>query len=226
MWIDLNEIDKSEPLNRNVQKNEGSKIYSPFDPPEEPLKKEDVSYESMHTLLTYFIDEHQEIRGHIHKFEQAVQDLRKEGFTKPIQACIRDFFECFDQKLIPHTKREEKFLFLKLHDCLIEIGEHSPGSPIQTGVTLLEEEHIGMIQMGALIFNFFGLSSRLKGQEAQLQVLDLAIEKATQLVESLRLHFLREDTVLFPLAQKHLKSHEMTTLLEKMSQTICDKNIL
>ena len=216
-WIDLKDFGKTEPLKRSVEKNEGEKIYSPFDPPEEPLAKESISYENMHPLLQAFMDEHQEIRGRVQKFEHALQELRKNGFTKEIQAAIRDFFECFDQKIIPHTKREEKFLFLSLHKRLIEIGEHSPGESLQTGVTVLEEEHTSIIQMGALIFNFFGLSSRLKDQEARLQVLDLAIEKAQQLIEILRFHSLREDTVLFPLAQKHLKSHELTTLLEGLA---------
>ena len=209
MWIDLKDFGKSDPLKRSVEKNEGVKIYSPFDPPEEPLAKESISYENMHPLLQNFMDDHKEIKGHVQKFEQALQGLREEGFTKQTQVEIRIFFECFDQKIIPHVKREEKFLFLKLHERLIEIGERSPGEPIQTGVTILEEEHTNIIQMGAIIFNFFGLFTRLKDHEAKLQVLDLAIEKAQQLIETLRLHFLREDTVLFPLAQKHLKSHEL-----------------
>ena len=215
MDLDLKMLSQNDPLNRYVERNEGGEIYSPFDPPAEPLVKESMSYENMHPLLQSFIDEHEEIKKHIQLFDDAIQNVRKIGFTKDIYQAIRNFFESFDQKIIPNMKSEEKFLFLKLHERLIEIGEHSPSEPIQTGVTLLETEHTHVIQMGAVIFNFFALSWRLKDHEAKLQVLDLAIEKALQLIEIIRLHSLREDTVLFPLAQKHLKPHEMTTLLEK-----------
>lgn len=208
MGIDLKSLGTDDPIKRVVEKNEGGAVYSPFDPPQEPLKKESVSYENMSPLLRSFMDDHAEIRNHLQKFEQALQDLNKNGFTKQIQIDIRDFFECFDQKIIPHSRREEKLLFLDLHERLIKMGEHSPGGePIQTGVTVLEEEHVNIIQMGAIVFNFFGLSSRLKDQTSKLQVLNLAIEKSTQLIETLRLHILREDTILFPLAQKHICSH-------------------
>ena len=111
MEIDLKSLSTDESSKRFVEKNEGGAVYSPFDPPEEPLKKESVPYESLPPLLRGFMDDHREIETHLQKIEQALHDLNKTGFTKQIKIVIRDFFECFDQKIIPHSRREEKFLF-------------------------------------------------------------------------------------------------------------------
>jgi len=86
----------------------------------------------------------------------------------------------------------------------------------------MEDDHLKAIQLTAVIFNFFGLASRLKDDVSRNLVIDAAIEQSNQLIELLRLHIFREDTILFPLAHKHIDSSELDCLQSKRGS--CVKN--
>jgi len=82
-----------------------------------------------------------------------------------------------------------------------------------TPVETMEEDHLKIIQLVSVVFNFFGLASRIPDPQSRVLVLDAAIEQGKSFVELLRLHIFREDNVLFVLAHKHIEKE----LLDRMN---------
>ena len=105
-----------------------------------------------------------------------------------------------------------------MHKKLIENGEHSPKSEgeVVTAIDMMEDDHIKFIQLGTLVFNFLGLAPRFRDEQSQMFTYDVAFNNAKELVELLKLHIFREDTTLFPLAQKYLSKEEFVAILKDM----------
>tara|TARA_R110002072_G_scaffold286113_1_gene451113 strand:- start:38535 stop:39236 length:702 start_codon:yes stop_codon:yes gene_type:complete len=219
--IDGNQSDKAikkqlkeeDPIIRNAEKDDDEEL-SPMDPPDAYDEKRSigVEYEELHEQLQELYDEH---KGAIEKcdmFEKALMDFKEGGFyiTKEINDSFNSFFVAFDEAVIPHNKKEEKGLFRILQKKLLESGEHSTGDNPHTPVDLMEDDHVKMLQLATLSFNFLGLAMRLKDNEDIAMTFDIAYNNGKELVELLRLHIYREDHTIFPLAQELLTKEELS----------------
>ncbi len=209
--VRLGQMKITPKVDKEVE-DEGLSPMSPPDAYAPPGADQGLPYDEMHAHLQLLRDEHDAFIEDLNTFEQALGTLQEHGITREFAAAMTDFFRSVDENLLPHNKREEKELFPVLARRLVEIGEHSKGPVPTTAINVLEEDHVQMSQMAAIIFNFFGLASRLPDQRSRMMVYDAAISQAKTFVELVRLHIFREDNVLFSLAQKHLTTEEFDAL--------------
>ena len=205
----LKEID---PIIKNAEKGEIEEL-SPMDPPDAYDKKRavNVAYKDLHKNLQNLTDEHSEAIAVCDRFEKAVTTFKESGFyiSKETNDAFNEFFVYFDEEILPHNRKEEKGLFPILKKRMLENGEHSDGTNPHTPVDLMEDDHVQLIQLATLSFNFLGLAMRLKDNEARAVTFDIAYNKSKELIELLRLHIYREDHTIFPLAQKFLTEEEL-----------------
>ena len=210
-------LKKTDPIQRNAEKDADMEEFSPMDPPDayEGTEVTDVDLNDMHQLLQKFMDEHKVGIEKIEQFEKALVSFKENTYRldESINQTFSEFFNFFDNKILDHNQREEKQLFPLLHQRLIESGESGDGENPQTAIDPMEDDHIKFIQLGALTFNFLGLASRLSDEQSRMFVYDVAYNNGRELIEMLRLHIYREDHILFPLAHKLIKQEEFDTML-------------
>lgn len=210
-------LKEEDPILRNAEKSVEDSEFSPMDPPEayEIDKAAEVSKEDMHPLLQRYMDEHVNALSIIEEFEKGLIKFKEEQYelTNEVNEAFRKFFDFFDSGLLDHNRREERQLFPLLHDRLIEDGEHGGGENPTTAVDMMEDDHVKFIQLGALAFNLLGLAARLRDPGSKSFTYDTAFSNAQELIETLRLHIFREDTVLFPLAHKLITAEEMDQMI-------------
>ena len=194
-----------DPVKRFVDKDveEG---FSPMNPPDAytPPATEAVAREDMSEFLHGLMDEHALLRERLDSLEAVLNAIAEQGVTRAADEGLREFFQGFDSTFLAHQQKEERALFPELARRLLESGEHSRGTQVFTGVDLMQNEHLKVVQLVAVVFNLFGLSVRLPDARSRAVVLDLAIAQGRTLVETLRLHMFREDTTIFPLAHTHI----------------------
>lgn len=216
--IDMKKLQKVDPLKRLAEKQTQQAEFSPMDPPDaySPPTGEQIPYEKMPRFIQKLMDEHQEILQEVGKFEKALQEFKKQNFQfgKHFEESVSAFFSFLDHKIVAHHLREEKRLFPPLQTKLLEKGLHSQAAQPVTAVDMLEDDHIRLMQLAAVTFNFLGLAARLPDRTSRALTLDAAVEQGTAMVEMLRLHIFREENVVFPLAVVHLDAEE----LEKFNQ--------
>ncbi len=208
---------KGDPIRRNVEKDVEDEGLSPMSPPDAyapPGSDQAVPYEDMHPLLQSLRDEHDAFVKDLKAFEDALGTIAQHGISRELGSAMSTFFRSVDENLIPHNKREEKELLPLLKKRLIEKGERSNGPNPTTASDVLEDDHIEMVQLSAIVFNFFGLASRLPDKNSQLLTFDTAIEQAKNLVELIRLHIFREDNVVFSLAHKYISTEEFDVMVK------------
>jgi hemerythrin-like domain-containing protein len=191
--------------------------FSPMDQPDfhAPPRIDAVPPTQMHPYLRRYVDEHAPLIEELQAFEDTVLSIRQIGYTKQADAKLRQFLTFFDEKYIPHCRREQTGLFSLLRERLLAHGEHSAGADPVTAVDLMEEEHIEAMQLAAVILNFMGLAFRFADPTTRLTVLDAALEQAKLLIELLRLHVFREDNVVFSLAHRLISATEFDQLQSK-----------
>ncbi len=189
--------------------------FSPLNPPDayHPPGSENIALQELHPFLQRLVGEHEAIRAALVKFEETIMAMKEKGVTKEVNESLKDFFQFFNDEFIPHAKREEKTLFPILDQALRKERIKSPGAGITTAVDMMEDDHLKAIQLTVVIFNFFGLVTRLKDQLSRDLVMDAAFEQAQELIELLRLHIFREDTIIFPSAHKSIDPQELDRLL-------------
>ena len=222
---DIKTIPNPNPVTKanTVSKQEGKWLNdvenSPMDPHEEKgkltMKKEDAS-EAIKRLMA----EHQSVLKVIGEFEKGIVAYKMNGYklTDEINESFSKFFKCLDEDLLPHNRREEKTLFPILNKKLLLAGEHSQGKNPITAIDVMEDDHTKFIQLGALAFNFLGLSTRMVDDRSRFFVLDTAYDTSRELIELIKLHIYREDETLFPLAQKYLSNDELLVIFEDMER--------
>jgi hemerythrin-like domain-containing protein len=217
--IDLKKIQKTDPVKRNVDKGLEHVEHSPMDPPsayEQPgvIEQKTVLEKPIQVL----VDEHKTALLQIDLFEKALVAFKtgKYVLTQEINQVFADFFKYFDNELLPHNDKEEKYLFPILHKRLIEAGEHSTGEIPMTAINVMEDDHVKFIQLGTLTFNLLGLATRLKDAASRIFVQDTAYENGRELIELLKLHIYREDHTLFPLAKKYMTPEEFREVEKQM----------
>ena len=222
----LKDLDKIDPLKRIVEKDTGQKELSPMEPPEayNPPSMDAIAYEKMHPFLQKFIDEHRLCTKELDAFEEVLIEIQKNGISKDLNEKLSKFFNFLDNNIVSHNLKEEKILFPLLNERLIENGEHSNNPVPKTSVDMLEDDHIKLMQLAAVTFNFMGLSGRLPDIASRALVLDAAIEQGKALIELLKLHIFREDNIVFSLAQKFIKKEEFAEMEEKLEKLFLKEN--
>ena len=211
-------LKEDDPLDREAFKNDELGENSPMDPPdaydEEATNVDGIKYEDLSDSLKEMIDEHNELTIYAEKFEKALGEFHDSSymFTEDINEKFNQFFKYFDDHILPHNRKEERYLFPILQKRLIESGEHSPNKEKETAVDLMEDDHVKFIQLASLTFNLLGLASRLPDNHSSAITFDLAYHNGKELIELLRLHVFREDNTIFPLTQKLLSKEEIAEL--------------
>ncbi len=211
--------DKRDRIRRKVEKGDHEEGLSPMDPPDAyapPGEGQAVEYEDMHPLLQAFRDDHEQTVTELQAFEDALDNLRAHGPSSELHDALVKFFGFLEKVVLPHNRREEKVLFPLLGQRMIESGEHSKGPQPTTAVDILKADHLELLQLSAVMTNFFRIAPRLPDEASQHYVIDAAIRQGRTLVEQLRLHIFREDVVVFSLAQKLLNEEE----LDRMHNTL------
>lgn len=211
------ELKINDPVKKQEEVNlDEMKGATPYDPPGvyDENKKIVVAYEDLSEILQHLTDEHKELVLVIEKFEKELIGFKSNGFhlTKEINQGFSEFFNFYDNHLLLHNEKEDKILFPLLNEKLIASGEHSTGENPMTAIDIMEDDHIKFIQLGTLAFNFFGLASRIRDEEARTFVCDSGYNAARELLELLRLHIYREDYTLFPLANKLISKDEFAAM--------------
>ena len=205
--IELKVINKVDPLHRTAEKQSSVEEFSPMDPPSAyaPPNLEVVAYEAMHPVLQELMDEHKIVVAKLESFEETLINLQNEGINKESFGKLAEFFEFFDNEVVKHHQKEEKTLFPLLHQRLLESEEHGKGPEALTAVDMMEDDHREILQLAAVVFNFFGIAMKLPDPNSRLVVLDTAIEQGKHLVEILKLHIFREDNIVFSLANQYIE---------------------
>ena len=207
---------KDDPIRRMVDKGDHDEGPSPMAPPDlyaPPGENQGVPYEDMHPFLQAFRDEHEAITEELSAFEGALAEILDSGPDREIEAVISSFFRTIDEKVIPHNRQEERELFPLLAKRLIENGEHSKGETPTTAIDVLTDDHLQLVQLSAVIFNFFAVASRLPDAKSRGIVFKAAVEQGQVLAELLRLHMFREDHVVFSLAHEYLSKEELDAMV-------------
>lgn len=214
--MNMKDLRNADPLKRTVHKQTDIPEHSPMDPPDpyQPPAAETVPYEDLPEFLQGLVDDHRAIREALSAFETLLGELRENGMTagQQLDGRLAEFFRFLDEKVLPHSLKEEKLLFPRLHERLLEHGEHSQGHTPTTAVDMLEDDHTKVMQLAAVTFNFLALAVRLPDARSRAIVLDTAIEQGKALIEILRLHMFREDEVVFAMAVKYLTPDEFSEM--------------
>lgn len=221
----LGKLKNIDPVKKIGDKDEMVKEeeMSPMDPPDAYSKEsivEGVDSEKWNEALRIFKEEHEEATIKIESFEKQLAIFKESGYqlNDEVNHGLRDFFDYFDNDLLPHNRKEEKVLFPLLQKSLLKNNEHGVGENPVTAVDIMEDDHIKFIQLGALAFNMIGLASRLRDEQSRMFTFDVAYNNAKELIELLRLHIFRENNTLFPLAQKYLTEEELNEVLKGLHE--------
>ena len=78
----------------------------------------------------------------------------------------------------------------------------------------MEDEHIKVAQVTAIVFNFLGLAARLPDQQSREITYQSAFNQGMAIIETMKLHIFREENILFPQAMQYFTEHEFTNLVE------------
>ncbi len=214
--IDLAKINNSDPLKRLVEKESLTDELSPMDPPEayKPPVLDAVPYEELHPFLQHLTDEHEAMRKKLEEFEAQLIAFKEQGLRGGSEA-FSSFFEYMDDAFVKHSEKEEKILFPDLQRHLIAQEEHSKAKFPKTVLDVLEDDHLKIMQHLTLLFNFLALASRLPDATSRALTCDVAAEQGFALIELLRLHFFREENIVFPKANKYIHPDEFQLMLGK-----------
>ena len=153
MSLDLKNLNKQDPLKRMVERQNETEEFSPMDPPDAflPPTLDEVKYEDMHPLIQSLMDEHKVCNEVIGAFENTLNELHTDGFSKNTLEGVNDFFSFFDESIIEHNRKEDDTIFADLNTILHEKEEFSTGTE-NTVVDLMEEDHIKMLQLSSHLF--------------------------------------------------------------------------
>lgn len=191
---------------------------SPYAPPEAydpPSKDEEIPYEDMHPFLQEFIDEHNAYTKELNAFEATIAMIEGGKVDKEMDERLRQFFTYFDEEVVTHNQEEEKYLFPRISKKMTETGEHSKSDENFNVIDVLEDDHVKTIQLAAVAFNMFALFSRIPDERSRYMILDIALNQAKELLELLKVHIYREDTIIFTYAQRNFSDEELTEIQQK-----------
>ncbi len=169
------------------------------------IDMDEIPYEDMHPFLQELIDEHHVYTKELNAFEEAIAMIESGKVDKDIEERLRQFFSYFDEQIVSYDQEGEKYLFARISKKMTEDeNANIMGS--------LETDHIKSIQMAAIAFNMLALFSRISDEKSRFIILDVALKQAKELLELLRVHIYREDTMIFPYAQRNFTNEELTEI--------------
>ncbi len=217
---DFKNLQQVDPLKRMVERQTEKEEFSPMDPPDaySPPGGKEIPYEEMHPFLQRLMDDHKKCVAELDAFEEVLSKIHKEGVKPDFNKPVSQFFEFLDNAVVTHNLKEEKILFPLLQERLLEGGQHSKGPEATTAIDVLEDDHIKIMQLSAVTFNFFGLAGRLPDIASRAITLDAALEQGKALVEMLKLHIFREDHVTFVQAQEMLITEELDEMYVQLEK--------
>ncbi len=203
-----------DPLARQPEAGVGEGALSPMDPPDAyaPPGLDRVALTDMHPFLRQLCEEHAALSEELKMVEGAVLAFGQAGFTEQVESKLLAFCQALAGDFIPHSRHEEMWLFPLLHERLIADGEHSKGMVLTTAVNVMQDDHIRVIQLAAVIVNFLRLGSRLPDELSARVLRDAAVRHAKSLIELLHLHMFREDHIVFSAAQRLISAAELDQL--------------
>jgi len=214
----FNQID---PIKRMVEKQTDQEELSPMTPPDayEPPETDSIPYEKMSPFIQNLMDDHKLCLEKLDLLEDILSQLQEKGLSPDpkIDEGLREFFTFLDETIVRHNLKEEKILFPILQKRLLEKREQGHGANPKTAVDMLEDDHIKLMQLAAVTFNFLGLAARLPDPASRAIVLDAAVEQGKSLVEILRLHIFREDKVVFSSAAELITSKELKEMEKQLA---------
>lgn len=212
-------LKETDPLTREGVKDLTSIENSPMDPPGAyDIPEESIAKEDFPAALQHFAKDFEGINSSLDNLESGFNDFVKDGyqFTDTFNESLKQFFQFYDDTLLPMLQLEQKTLFPVLHEQLMHSGEHSPGNTPKTAVDIMEDDYVKIIQLGTLVFNFLGLATRIRDEQARQFILETTGGNARELIELIRLHVFRKENVLYPLAIKLVTSEQMEGLYSKI----------
>jgi len=205
---------------QEVEINDGGGA-SPYSPPEAynpPKIDEQIPYEDLHPLLQKFTDEHKDYDQVLSNFEETIAMIESGKVDKEVNERLLEFYTFFDEKVREHNIEEEKTIFPTISRIMNETGDHSKSGDFFNAIDVLEDEHAKALQLSAVTFNLFALFSRIPDERSRIIILDAAVVQAKELVELLKVHIYREDTIIFNYAQNKLSDEELTEMLENLNK--------
>lgn len=203
-----------------VEINDGGGA-SPYSPPEAynpPKVDEQIAYEDLHPLLQKFTDEHKEYDQILGNFEETLAMIESGKVDKEINKRLLEFYTFFDEKVREHNIEEEKTIFPAISKIMNDTGDHSKSGDFFNAIDVLEDEHTKALQLSAVTFNLFALFSRIPDERSRIIILDAAVIQSKELVELLKVHIYREDTIIFNYAQNKLSDEDLTEMLDNLNK--------
>lgn len=208
---ELRQVRDVDPVMRQPEAGVADAGMSPMDPPGayEPPAGGKVDAAELHPFLRDFNEEHAALTHVLGVVEAAIASIKQTGFTTEVEAALLGFCQVVEYDFIPHSRREETALFPLLNDRLIADGEHGPGRDPMTPVDIMLADHLKVIQFSAVVDSLVRLASRLVDDNSALILRDAAVRHTKNLAALLRLHMFREETILFPAAQRLISTPEL-----------------
>ncbi len=217
-----NKLQTIDPLKKQAEVSDierGDSELSPMGPPEayNPPSNVKVEYAHMHVGLKALIDEHNELKENIAKFEVALKKMQQSrDYVSKLREEVYALLYYINQEFASHNKKEEKYLFPILSKRFLEVGEHSTTSSPITPVDVLEDEHRELTCLANELFYIWGLLGVLTDDSSFRYLSKDFFRKSFKLVEVIRLHIFREDDIVFSLAQKHLTEDELNLISNEL----------
>ncbi len=210
----------SDKIKRIMEKSVEDDGISPMSPPDyfqPPSKIEEVPYDKLPSPIRKLVEEHKQAIQHLEKFQNALVQFKESGFkyTPELSATFKEFFNFFDNQLIPHHQKEDKFLFPLLEKYLLKSGEHSKymnNHQYETSIDVMEDDHLKMLQVGSLIFNLLGIYVRIPDNVSRNLIADIVFNKGMEFIDLLRVHIYQEENILFPQSVKFLTKEEFASV--------------
>ena len=195
--------------NENIQKKQEGEVE--MENSKQPVIDEEIPYEEMHPFLQELIDEHHIYTKELDAFEDTIAMVESGKIDRDVDDKLRQFFYYFDSKIVNYNKGGEKYLF-------IGISQKTTENENLNVMGALEGDHVKSIQMAAVAFNMLGLFSRIPDEKSRFIILDIALNQAKELLELLRVHIYREDTMIFQYAQKNFTDIELTEMQKRTKE--------
>ncbi|RLI98354.1 MAG: hypothetical protein DRO99_00855 [Candidatus Aenigmatarchaeota archaeon] len=174
-----------------------------------PADKGDV----MGMLIEYPMQElrkfHKMAQKKIDKLEKGINDLEKTKDIGGFEETFIEFFDFVENDLPVHIEDEEHALFPMLRICL---PDENPDNT--DAISAMLNDHKDVIAAAEVI----RLMKRLIGGEEKndKEYVDEIIARARSIIDVMNDHFLKEEEVIYKLAEDKLTNEQMDELSKKM----------
>lgn len=170
-----------------------------------------MQFKSTEKALRILENEHQYLMALMQEWHAIVlgfeNDVYSEEEGQEAFKKLRDLIIAFIDPLKNHTEKEEQYFFPMLGSY---IGlEQGP-------ILAIEEEHE---EIDAYIGHFLH-HTRMPLEELSLEDMRALVKDAGEAFEVLMVHFVKEESVLFPMAEKLMRADDQDKLMEQLNTLI------